>query len=217
MAYAAKACTKKKYRRKNSIIILVMSALSLLSLIMLLYSFIVGNVLFGFSWVIAFILLASYVLIRYNTVFPTYLATDKSNIYMNTWSNDFFSYDISNKVKFAREFIPAKTKLIKIPIENISSIVIGTKNSVKRYAEDSSDFSQRVLPLEKSKDFATKKIINSMDLFYVTTNDSNSYFMPIINFSPRDVSRIIQFIQRINPNINIKVNSRVFRISLKEN
>ena len=216
MEYAAKACTHKKYRRKNKIILSIMTALSVLSLIMLVFSFVTEKILFGLSWLIAFILLASYVLIRYNTVFPTYLATDKKNIYMNTWKNDFFSYDVSNKIKIIREFVPSKTKLIKIPIDKISSIVVGTKNSVKKYAEENEDFQKKVQPFENSKDFAQKKAVNSMDLFFVTTTEGTSYFMPIENFSPRDVSRVLQFIQRLNPEINIKVNSRTFRISLKE-
>ena len=216
MEYAAKACTHKKYRRKNKIILSIMTALSILSLIMLVFSFVTEKILFGLSWLIAFILLASYVLIRYNTVFPTYLATDKRNIYMNTWKNDFFSYDVSNKIKIIREFVPSKTKLIKIPIDKISSIVVGTKNSVKKYAEENEEFQKQVQPFETSKDFAQKKAVNSMDLFFVTTTEGTSYFMPIENFSPRDVSRVLQFIQRLNPEINIKVNSRTFRISLKE-
>ena len=216
MEYAAKACTHKKYRLKNKIILSIMTALSVLSLIMLVFSFVTEKILFGLSWLIAFILLASYVLIRYNTVFPTYLATDKKNIYMNTWKNDFFSYDVSNKIKIIREFVPSKTKLIKIPIDKISSIVVGTKNSVKKYAEENEDFQKKVQPFENSKDFAQKKAVNSMDLFFVTTTEGTSYFMPIENFSPRDVSRVLQFIQRLNPEINIKVNSRTFRISLKE-
>jgi len=216
MEYAAKACTHKKYRRKNKIILSIMTALSILSLIMLVFSFVTEKILFGLSWLIAFILLASYVLIRYNTVFPTYLATDKKNIYMNTWKNDFFSYDVSNKIKIIREFVPSKTKLIKIPIDKISSIVVGTKNSVKKYAEENEEFQKQVQPFETSKDFAQKKAVNSMDLFFVTTTEGTSYFMPIENFSPRDVSRVLQFIQRLNPEINIKVNSRTFRISLKE-
>lgn len=216
MEYAAKACTHKKYRRKNKIILSIMTALSVLSLIMLVFSFVSEKILFGLSWLIAFILLASYVLIRYNTVFPTYLATDKKNIYMNTWKNDFFSYDVSNKIKIIREFVPSKTKLIKIPIDKISSIVVGTKNSVKKYAEENEEFQKKVQPFENSKDFAQKKAVNSMDLFFVTTTEGTSYFMPIENFSPRDVSRVLQFIQRLNPEINIKVNSRTFRISLKE-
>ena len=216
MEYAAKACTHKRYRRNNKIILSIMTALSILSLIMLVFSFVTEKILFGLSWMIAFILLASYVLIRYNTVFPTYLATYKKNIYMNTWKNDFFSYDVSNKIKIIREFVPSKTKLIKIPIDKISSIVVGTKNSVKKYAEENEEFQKQVQPFENSKDFAQKKAVNSMDLFFVTTTEGTSYFMPIENFSPRDVSRVLQFIQRLNPEINIKVNSRTFRISLKE-
>ena len=157
MAYAAKAHTNKKYRRKNKIILSLMSILAIASLIMLIFSCATGMILFGIAWIIAFILLASYVLIRVNTIFTTYLATDKSNVYMNTWTNDFFSYDITNKIKILSEFIPAKTKLIKIPIQSIDTIVIGTKNSIKRYTEEDSSFRTRIAPYEKSKDFATKK------------------------------------------------------------
>ena len=149
-------------------------------------------------------------------VFLLYLATDKQNVYMNTWSNDFLPYDASNKIKIIREFIPAKTKLIKIPIDEISSVVIGTKNFIKRYAEESIDFRQKVKPFEKSKDYYQKKAVNNMDLFFVTTLDGSAYFMPIEKFSPRDVSRVIQFIQRLNPEMNIKINSRNFRMNLKE-
>lgn len=216
MAYAAKANTNKKYRHKNQIILLLMTILAIASLIMLIFSFATGMVFFGIAWIIAFILLASYVLIRFNTVFTTYLATDKSNIYMNSWTNDFFSYDVTNKIKILSEFIPAKTKLIKIPIDSIESIVIGTKNSIKRYTDENSLFRARIAPYEKTKDFAIKKAINSMDLFYVATNEDSSFFMPIEHFSSRDVARVLQFVQRVNPNIMIKVNSKNFRMNLKE-
>ena len=55
-----------------------------------------------------------------------------------------------------------------------------------------------------------------MDLIYISTVDGECYFMPIVKFSPRDVSRVLQFIQRMNPQAEIRVNSKVFRMGLKE-
>lgn len=214
--YAVKACTGKAYRRNNGIVIGLLSALSLLSVIMLIIDFINGKVLWGIFWLIALILAFTYVIIRVNTVYPTYLASDKKNVYMKNWVNDFLPYAADSNVKFLREFIPARTKLIKIPIDDIATVLIGTKNFIKRYGEDNEDFRDNLKPLEKSKDYYQKKTVQSMDLIYISTHDGECYYMPIVKFAPRDVSRVLQFIQRLNPEAEIKVNSREFRTSLKK-
>lgn len=215
--YAAMACTNKSYRRNSGIVIGILSALSLLALIMLILDFINGKILWGVFWILALILALSYVVIRINSVYTTYLASDKKNIYMKNWVNDFLPYDADNKVKFIREFIPARTKLIQIPIEDIATVLIGTKNFIKRYGEDNEEFRLNLKPLEKSKDYYQKKTVQSMDLIYVSTYDGECYYMPIVKFTPRDVSRVLQFIQRANPEAEIRVNSREFRLSLKKN
>ncbi|MDY3030769.1 MAG: hypothetical protein SOS24_03280 [Clostridia bacterium] len=214
--YAAKACTSKSYRRNSGIAIGILSALSVLAVVMLLISFIGGNILWGIAWLIALILALSYVVIRINTVYPTYLATDKRTVYMKNWTNDFLPYAADSSLKLIREFIPAPTKITEIPIEDISTILIGTKNFIKRYGEDNEYFRDNLRPLEKSKDYYQKKMVQSMDLIYVSTKDNECYYMPIDRFSPRDVSRVLQFIQRANPEAEIRVNSKNFRMSLKK-
>ena len=210
------ACTNKSYRRNSGIAIGILSALSLLALVMLIFDFINGRILWGIFWILALILALSYVIIRINSVYTTYLASDKKNVHMKNWSNDFLPYDADNKIKFIREFIPARTKLIQIPIEDIATVLIGTKNFIKRYGEDNEDFRINLKPLEKSKDYYQKKTVQSMDLIYVSTYDGECYYMPIVKFTPRDVSRVLQFIQRANPEAEIRVNSKEFRLSLKK-
>ena len=214
--YAVKACTNKRYRKISTVIISFFGALSLLSLIMLIVDFINGKILWGVFWLIALILTLSYVIIRINSVYPTYIASDKKHVYMKNWVNDFLPYDAENKIKILREFIPAGTKLIDIPIEDISTVLIGTKNFIKRYGEDNEGFKESILPLEKSRDYYQKKVVQTMDLIYISTVDGECYFMPIVKFSPRDVSRVLQFIQRMNPQAEIRVNRKVFRMGLKE-
>lgn len=214
--YAVKACTNNGYRKRTAIAVGFLGLLSILSVVMLIVSFITGRPLWGVFWIIALILAATYVVIRINSVYTTYLASDKKNVYMRNWTNDFLPYDADSKIKIVREFIPAKTKLIKIPIEDISAVLIGTKNFIKRYGEDNDEFKKSLAPLEKAKDYYQKKTVQSMDLIYISTKEQGCYFMPILKFSPRDVSRVLQFIARENPQAEIKINSREFRTSLKK-
>ena len=214
--YAARACTNKSYRNRSGIMIGLLSVLSVLSVVMLIIDFIGGKVLWGIFWLIALILALTYVVIRVNSVYPTYIATDKKYVYMKNWVNDFLPYAADCRIKFLREFIPARTKLIKIPIEDISTVLIGTKNFIKRCGEDNESFKINLEPLERSKDYYQKKTVQSMDLIYMSTFDGECYYMPIVRFSARDVSRVLQFIQRTNPETEIRVNSKEFRMSLKK-
>ena len=79
------------------------------------------------------------------------------------------------------EFIPAKTKIVEIPLNEISKVLIGTKNFIKRNVAPDSDFVKNIRVLEKSKDFYKKKTVSSMDILYVETFEKECYYMPIVN------------------------------------
>ncbi|MBR0028364.1 MAG: hypothetical protein IJP58_06935, partial [Clostridia bacterium] len=128
MTTELKACTNARYRRTNTIIIGIAGALTLLSLIMAIVSIARGEFLFMTAWLIAMILLGTYIIIRINTIFATSVSTDMVNLYMKNWDNDFLPYDYGNKIKILSEFIPAKTKTLEIPLGEIRVAMIGTKN-----------------------------------------------------------------------------------------
>lgn len=214
MKYAAKACTSKRYRRNNKFVIGLVGVLSCFGFVMLIYEFIAGNILFGISYSIATLLGFTYVLIRMNTVFATYIANDMNNLYMKNWSNDFLPYNADSKIKIISEFIPAKTKIVEIPIEEISKIAIGTKNFIKRSASENSSFSESVKRFETTRDYYKKKTVSSMDLFYVETYDGGCYHMPIDKFEKSNVIKVIKNLQKKNAGIDLKINSRDYR-SLK--
>ena len=109
MASSVKACTNSRYRKTNIVIITILSLLSCFALVMVIYNLIKGSYLFSIAWFIATILASTYVLIRINTVFATYISTDRMNLFMKNWNNDFLPYDYDNKVKILSEFIPATT------------------------------------------------------------------------------------------------------------
>ncbi len=211
MASRIKAYTMKKYRRANAIIITIFALLSCMAFIMAVFNMIKGNFLFAIACVIATILAVTYVLIRVNTVFPTSLSLDSVNLYMRNWSNDFLPYDYDNKIKILSEFIPAKIKTAQIPVDEIKTILIGTKNFIKRNISSEMEFVKNVRSLEQSKDYYRKRTVSSMDIFYLETYDMECYYMPIVHFNSKDVIKIVQTIRRRNADTDVKSGSRNYR------
>lgn len=211
MAAQLKASTNSRYRRTNTIVIAVVGLLALFALVAAIYSLVKGQYLFMIAWIIALILAGTYVIIRINTIFVTSVSTDGANLYMKNWTNDFLSYDYSNKIKILSEFIPAKTKVIEIPLEEISTVIIGTKNYIKRNLEGESDFKDSVRALENSKDFYRKRTISSMDILYVETYDQECYYMPIVQFDSKEMAKILQAMKRRNADLMIKSGSRIYK------
>ena len=198
MASSVKACTNSRYRKTNIVIITILSLLSCFALVMVIYNLIKGSYLFSIAWFIATILASTYVLIRINTVFATYISTDRMNLFMKNWNNDFLPYDYDNKI-------------VEIPLNEISTVLIGTKNFIKRNVAPDSDFVKNIRVLEKSKDFYKKKTVSRMDILYVETFEKECYYMPIVKFDTRNVTKIVLIIQRINPELLIRVSSREYR------
>lgn len=211
MSCTAKACTGGKYRRKSTVIIAIAAIVAIIGFVMTIYSLVKSSWLFAASYFLALILLFTYIIIRVNTVYVTYLATDRENLIMKNWSNDFLPYDVGNKIKVLSEFVPAKTKIIKIPVNEIQRIIIGTKNFIKRNSQDDEKFLGAIAPYEISKDYYKKRTVSAMDIFYVKLVDNDSYYMPIMNFNSKNVKKILTIITKVNPNIEIQMGSREYR------
>lgn len=215
MASEIRARTRAGFRRKNTVILAVLSLLSAFALVMTVYNLVKSSYLFCIAWLIAGILASTYVIIRINTVFPTYVAADRTNLYMKNWSNDFLPYDYNSRIKILSEFIPAKTKLVEIPLDEIHTVIIGTKNFIKRNTDADMPFAKSIKKLEKTKDFYRKKTISSMDILYVETYARDCCYMPVVNFDTKDITKIIQLLMRSNADLDFRCGSRVYRSLLK--
>lgn len=212
MAAKVKACTNASYRKRNAVIIIIFALLSCAGLVMAIYNLIKANFLFAIACVIATILAVTYAMIRFNTVFATSVSLNNGNLYMKNWDNDFLPYDYDNKLKILSEFIPAKTKIIEIPVSDITAIIIGTKNFIKRSISPEMEFVESLKKIEKSKDFYRKRTVSAMDILYVETYDKECYYMPVVKFNSREVMKIVQLIQRRNPDVVFAAGSRDYRI-----
>lgn len=216
MATELKACTNPRYRRTNAVIIVICALLAVFSLVMAVVSIAQSKFLFMAAWIIAMILLATYIIIRVNTIFATSISTDMVNLYMKNWSNDFLPYDYGYKIKILSEFVPAKTKTLEIPINEIRTIIIGTKNYIKRNTSSDTAFAKNIRALENSKDFYRKRTISSMDIFYVETHDGECCYMPIVQFGTKEIIRILQAMRYRNPGIVIKSAGRAYKRLISE-
>jgi hypothetical protein len=211
MAYRVKACTNASYRRKNTICIGIIALLAIIAVILAIYNLINSKILFTVSYLIAALLCVTYVVIRYNTVYTTYAAADKRSVYMRRWINRFMPYATDFPVAVLREFIPAKTELVEIPIEDISAVYIGTKNFLKRNTLTAEKFSEELLPFERSKDFTVKRTVQTMDILYVETFDGDYIYMPIENFSVNNVLKLLKHINLRNQETEFFIYSRHYK------
>ena len=209
--YSVTARTKASYRRKNTIIISIVALISCAAVVLAVYNMVESNIAFVISYLIAALLGVTYVFIRRNTVYPTYIAVDRRSVYMRRWVNCFMPYNTSFKPAFLREFIPAKTELVECNIEDIKTVYIGTKNFIKRSAETGAEFGDDVEPFEKSKDFTVKRTVQSMDIFYIETVDGDYVHMPIDEFAVSSVIRILKYLNKANPDIKFSIYSRAYK------
>ena len=213
-SYIAKASAGRQYKTANLIGAGIVLAVSCLGLFLCVYSFVKGNWIFGVAYLVAIILGFSYVAIKCNTVFATYLAIDKGTVYLKNWENDFLPYAIGDKKRLLSEFLPAKTRMMEVPARDIAFVMIGTKNYIKRYSNNP-EFSKAVKPFETAKDYYKKRSVQIMDILYLMTYDGNFCFMPIEGFEPKQVLAVLKALKKMNPDVEIRANSKKFRLGTR--
>ena len=213
--YKAIAEVERKVRTKGMIFSGILMFLCVGALMLSIYSFASENFVFGFSYIIAILLGLSYIIIKVNQLFSTYVAADDENIIFRCWDNHFFPYNAWNGIPVIREFIPSRSQVITIPMDEIEQIIIGTKSYVKRNA-NSDTFNKEVLPYEKHKYSGITSMLDKANLLYIKTRADESCFMNIDGFNPKETMDVLnRFIKFCDEDVDIKINSRSFKRYLK--
>lgn len=209
-----KATVKPAVRTKVVATIAVYAILALFSAVMAVYDIVTGKILFGLLFLLAAVIFVILLLIKGNTVFGTYIKLENGNLMLKSWRGDFLPYDMNGG--FFSDLKPAKTKITSVPSEEVSLILVGTKDFVKRNATDAGKTLVKALyPYEHSSKKSKKSIISSIDLFYVETIDNESIFMCVEGYDPKEVVRIIEKTYEKNPKVKVKVNNREYRKYIK--
>lgn len=209
-AYSVKACADTKTRSRAMLVIGVFGVLAVFCIAMAIYDIVTGRRAFGILFAVAALVFVVLLLLRVNSVFGTYIKVKDDVLYMKSWVNDFLPYDINGG--FLSEMIPSKTKLTEIPVEEISLILVGSKDFVKRNATIAGKRLARALyPYEHSGRKAKKELISKMELFYVETFEGECSFMCIYGYEPKKVVDVIGEIYAMNPDAAVRVNSREYK------
>lgn len=204
--YVVQACTEKEYRIKSVIVCALLMIFSLTALGLMVYNIIKLRFGFVIGYALGIALCVLYILIRMNIAFSTNISADRKYLYLTMWKNKLLPYKISCKIPFIREFIPEKNQKLKVDINDITSLYIGTKSFIVRNM-DKSQFNE--LFGKGFKDSDLKKV-NKYDILCVLTQ-SNTYFMSVEGFDSKSVYKIIQNILRVNPEIDFHAGSKKYK------
>lgn len=202
MEYLSKAALEEKVWRSYLVKITAVGTISLTGLILAIISIFSGNYLFAFWYFVAFCLGFSYVIMRINTAFPTYLATDGEKLVLSTWNNGVFPYRVSEKANFISDFIPESVRTDEIAFGEIEKIFLGSKRYMQKILSEE-EYPEVLKILEKDKN--NDKILKRMDFLLVTARNGESSFMSITDFDIKSVSDVIDVLERNCPGVKFQI------------
>lgn len=209
-----KATVNPKKRGSTTALIVLYTALALFSIFMGFFDIANGRRVFGTLFFIAAIIFIILLLIKGNTVFGTLLKIKHNALHLKSWDNGFLPYNPDGGI--FSDLKPSKTKMISVPTGDIETILIGTKDFIKRNMTNSGKrFLKALYPYEHSSKKSKRNSLNGLDIFYLETSDSCA-FMCIQDFSVKNVVSIINDIYCANPTVNIKVSNREYMLHIKK-
>lgn len=200
MEYTHKASIKKNIKNRQMILICITASISMLGVVMAIYSLVKMKIPFMIIYIIAAIFGFLYAVMKINTIVPPYVAQSGGYLYLQSWEGLFpFRTDKG----FFGEFLPSKTTVKKVDISMIGKIYLGTRNYLLKLAVDT-DFSEQL-------DKANKQygnIVKKMEFIYIKTTDGKEVFMSVTEFDSEELTDILKPIVDENERIDFKCNNR---------
>lgn len=203
MEYLSKVSIKEKVRRDHVIKISLVGSVSLLGLVLGMYNLTVGNFLFALWYALAFLLGLSYVIIRINACFPTFIATDGEKVVLSRWKNGIMPYTLPEKPTFISDFIPEKVNTSEIAMEDISSVIIGSRRFLKKNLSEE-EYPEILKRLDLDKHF--DNVLKRMDFLFVRTKEGENRFMSITDFDLFGVNDFLDIVEKSCPGVEILIN-----------
>ena len=204
-----KASVNKKKRMRGSISMWVVIALCIIALALTVYNIVMFNFWYVACYIIGIILGSSYILVCLNELYSTWIMSDGTDLVLRCWDNCFFPYQTLLKFNIG-ELLPAKNVRLRVPVEEINKIYIGTKTFIKRNVEDER-FLEAVALYENTKYNSNQRLLEKADILYVGTVDNDSVFMNINNFDAKAVVKIIKMIESKKADVDVKVNGKEYK------
>jgi len=201
MDFTQRASMSQKAKNINLLIICTVGSISALGLVMAVYSLIKLEILFTLVYLFAVLLGFSYVIMKINTVMPTYIERNDDLLCIQNWVNGLFPFVPDKGI--VGEFIPAKSMLKKIEIASISKIYIGSRNYLLKVTEQGA-FTELIKEYKAKYD----NILKHMDILYIKTVDNNEVFLSVTDFDDKELVSIFKPIIEENEKIDFKCSNR---------
>lgn len=202
MEFLKKAALSKRVRQNYMIKISLVGTISLAGLVLAFISVFSGRLLFSFWYLVAFCLGLSYTVIRINTVFPTYIATDGERLVLSTWNNGIFPYKIAEKSSIISDFIPEKVKTEEIVFSELDRIYVGSKRYLKKALTDE-EYPEIFTILEEDRHM--EKTLKKMDFVVAVTVGGEVCFMSVTDFDLSELSEVIDTVERSCQGVKIQI------------
>lgn len=194
METLVKVSVNKKVRQNATVKISVVGTVTVLGLVLSIYSLFASNFLFALWYFVAFVLGLSYVVIRINAVFPSYVAMDGDKLVMSVWKNGIVPYRLPEKPTFISDFMPEKIKKDEIALSEIAEVYIGSKRFFDRSVKDE-HYPYILKSVGDDRHFLGT--VKRMDFLLVIAKDGEKCFMSVTDF---DIQGLADILDRIEKN-----------------
>ena len=209
MTNFVKAELDRKTKTGKLIRIAVVSTISLVGIILAVTNLIGGAVVYALAYLAAGTLGVLYAIISINATFVQNIIMDGDKLFLNTWENGFFPFDINYKPRFLADFVPAKSVSYEINLADVSEIAVGSKGFLLKMT-DSDAVSEKMNQI-LATDAGLDKFLKRYDIFYVKLTDGRTYMMEVNNFDTDSLYAIADYAERTVQGLEFKTNVRLLR------
>ena len=201
MDLTQRASMNKKVKNFNLILICIIGSISVLGLVMAIYSIVKFEFIFAIIYLVAVILGFSYIIMKINLIMPTYVERNNEFLCIQNWVNGVFPFVPDNGI--IGEFLPSKSMLKKINISSISKVYIGSRNYLLKLVEPGYFSSTMDIYNEKYDN-----IIKHMEFLYIKTTDDAEVFLSVTDFDEDELVSVFKPIVEENEKIDFKCSNR---------
>lgn len=209
MEHTVRAGISAKKKQNGIIKLTVVATAAVVGVLMTVVSLVHGAYLFALLYAAAALLGGLYAVIKINSILPPCAEASSEMLYMTTWDNSFFPFNIDFRPAFLADFIPAKTITYEIPMSEIADMAIGTKGYLAR-ALNNPVFDARMNELTR-KNHRLDTLLKRCDILYVRLKNDDVYMMSVSDFDVNELYRLVDIVEHATRGLEFKTNLRLLR------
>lgn len=190
-------------RRNHIIKISLVGSVCLLGLVLCVYSLVIKSFLFALWYALAFVLGLSFVIIKINACFPTFIMADSEKVTLSAWKNGIMPYTLPENPNFLSDFIPDKIKISEIAMEDITSVIIGSRKFLKKSLSEE-EYPEILKRLDDNKHF--DGVLKRMDFIFIRAKSGENCFMSVTDFDLLGIKDFLEVVEKNCQGVQVVTN-----------